>query len=82
MFGLGLYIYAGEDLPEEEEKPKKPTPTNLDCNELITIGHAKGYKPEQIDKMLVKKFGHDMQYISKEELATMIDGFKGLADKE
>ena len=22
MFGLGLYIYAGEDLPEEEEKEK------------------------------------------------------------
>lgn len=23
MFGLGLYIYAGEDLPEQEEKPTK-----------------------------------------------------------
>jgi hypothetical protein len=33
MFGLGLYIYAGEDLPDGEEPPKtqpkqtKPTPT-------------------------------------------------------
>lgn len=27
MFGLGLYIYAGEDLPEgEEEEPEKPVP--------------------------------------------------------
>jgi len=25
MFGLGLYIYAGEDLPEGEEKPKPLT---------------------------------------------------------
>jgi len=25
MFGLGLYIYAGEDLPEGEEKPKQLT---------------------------------------------------------
>lgn len=25
MFGLGLYIYAGEDLPEEEKEPE-PTP--------------------------------------------------------
>lgn len=24
MFGLGLYIYAGEDLPENEDKPKPP----------------------------------------------------------
>jgi hypothetical protein len=26
MFGLGLYIYAGEDLPEVEEIPKKEEP--------------------------------------------------------
>ena len=26
MHGLGLYIYAGEDLPEGEESPPKPTP--------------------------------------------------------
>lgn len=28
MFGLGLYIYAGEDLPDGEEVPKKPLATN------------------------------------------------------
>lgn len=27
LHGLGLYIYAGEDLPEEEKKPEPPTPT-------------------------------------------------------
>lgn len=77
-------LFSGEDTDNthSDDIIKAPKPTNLDCNELITIGHAKGYKPEQIDKMLIKKFGHDMQYISKEELATMIDGFKGLADKE
>ena len=26
LHGLGLYIYAGEDLPEGEETPKKPVP--------------------------------------------------------
>lgn len=43
MFGLGLYIYAGEDLPEgeeKEEKPKKTTPIKKpvsqdDINNLI-----------------------------------------------
>lgn len=28
MHGLGLYIYAGEDLPEGEEKPEKTSPEN------------------------------------------------------
>ena len=26
MHGLGLYIYAGEDLPEQDDKPAKPEP--------------------------------------------------------
>ena len=26
LHGLGLYIYAGEDLPEEEKKPEPPVP--------------------------------------------------------
>jgi hypothetical protein len=77
-------LFSGEDTDNthSDDIIKAPKPTNLDCNELITIGYIKGYSPEQIDKMLVKKFGHNMGYISKEELATMIDGFKGLADKE
>ena len=29
MFGLGLYIYAGEDLPEGEEKEEKPKPKQI-----------------------------------------------------
>lgn len=29
MFGLGLYIYAGEDLPEGEEKPEEKPNTGL-----------------------------------------------------
>lgn len=28
MFGLGLYIYAGEDLPESEQPEKSPTTAN------------------------------------------------------
>jgi len=36
MFGMGIYIYAGEDMPETDtvtqkaEAPKKPTPTTAD----------------------------------------------------
>ena len=28
MFGLGLYLYRGEDLPSEPEKPANPAPSN------------------------------------------------------
>lgn len=36
MFGLGLYIYAGEDLPEEErkEQPKEVSEIELDRQDL------------------------------------------------
>lgn len=47
MFGLGLYIYAGEDLPEgeEEEKPKakvskKPVSEQAYNNEIDAIANA------------------------------------------
>lgn len=55
MFGLGLYIYAGEDLPEEEtkEEPKKETiwdePMNLKdlANEFRSL-----YTEEEQDRIL------------------------------
>lgn len=34
LHGLGLYIYAGEDLPEGEEAPEKPKP-KIDNKRLI-----------------------------------------------
>ena len=40
MFGVGLYIYAGEDLPEAEE-PKKEEPKKTETNELITESQQK-----------------------------------------
>jgi len=43
MFGLGLYIYAGEDLPEQEPEPKKlpPFTKNLKMwKQAIEKGHS------------------------------------------
>jgi hypothetical protein len=31
--------------------------------------------------MVLKKFGHGLEFITTEELQAMITGFKGLADK-
>lgn len=66
--GLGLYIYAGEDLPEEEKatpKPKKdnrptiePPPqkqTCLNCGKEITA--AGGMTAEQLAKARFEKYG-------------------------
>lgn len=63
MFGLGLYIYAGEDLPESEEsepqhidvKPIK-TPQNKPVNEAKTDDNAKSFVPITKEEML-RKYG-------------------------
>ena len=42
--GLGLYIYAGEDLPEEEQAPKaKPPAICEECGETITATKNNDY---------------------------------------
>ena len=37
MFGLGLYIYEGEDIPEDEEHPKEPLDETL-VAEFLALG--------------------------------------------
>ena len=75
MFGLGLYIYAGEDLPVE------PTPTNIDCNDLITTAVQKGYSAKQLEASLKKDYGHGMEFISQQEHDEVLAKLKGLEDK-
>lgn len=74
MFGLGLYIYAGEDLPELQ-------PTNIDCNELITVGHEKGYKPADIERSLIKAYRHGMEFITQSEHDEALAKLKALEVK-
>jgi hypothetical protein len=45
MHGLGLYIYAGEDLPEGEEEEKKPEPKSFRSS--ATMGEFEGLPPEE-----------------------------------
>lgn len=50
MFGLGLYIYAGEDLPQvEEKKIDKVTATAL-----VNTLKSEGFSDEEIGKSLAK----------------------------
>ena len=58
--GLGLYIYAKEDLPEVEQQPVQPV--CADCGKAITdctIG-GKRYSAEAIIKNARNKYGRDL----------------------
>jgi len=70
-------IVEGDALDGSE--PLKPT--NLDCNELISIGTKKGFTATQIEKALKKDYGHGMEYITEQERAEAIDKLKALPDK-
>lgn len=56
--GLGLYIYAGEDLPEAEKEPEKPVICTV-CGAQIAAG-KNGWKPEQIAEYSMRRFNKVM----------------------
>ena len=66
MFGLGLYIYAGEDLPEDAPESAQKAPQ-------ATKKHAKDVAPTQSKK--------DPQSVLAEKRAAVLAAFKGLTDE-
>lgn len=77
--GLGLYIYAGEDLPEgaDEQKPKeqqKPAESSIVCNSCHkpipaeTLINGKRYSAESVAKASVKQYGVELCYSCKVKL--------------
>lgn len=60
--GLGLYIYAGEDLPESEQQPAEIPNVSADTlkKEIIAIAKIKGYTEEQMTANPYKKYGNRM----------------------
>ena len=52
--GLGLYIYAGEDLPEEEKANKKPLSDEIlaECKELgIDLANVAKYLKKSVESL-------------------------------
>ena len=88
MFGLGLYIYAGEDLPEEETPaPKKPIKkvelAQTKIKALYTLAGAKGRDSDNVKAIIKKKYNVDStKELSLEQYNMMIKGFRGMPDKE
>jgi hypothetical protein len=76
--GLGLYIYAGEDLPEDEEPPKKLNPNvgTITIDQVDVIYQIAA--PIQI-AALEKKYGNNLERMSEAKAAEAIAKLKGEA---
>lgn len=87
--GLGLYIYAGEDLPEEEaekvkgktsKKPLQEFKPNVYGNEdliaqLYSIGEKRGKSKEDLDAWAMNSKGKPFADMSQRELSEIIGAF-------
>ena len=77
MFGLGFYIYAGEDLPEgeeepkREEKPQKPETNPNDPPSAHTVAAAKSLNIE-LDKVAAY-YNKTVEFLTEGELNKAID---------
>ena len=72
MFGLGMYIYAGEDLPEVEEKKIDKTTATV----LINTLKAEGFTDEKISQSLAKynaKTAEDLTEVQYAEILLKIN---------
>lgn len=77
MFGLGFYIYAGEDLPEgveeepkKEEKPQKPEANPNDPPTAHTVAVAKSLNIE-LDKVAAY-YNKTVEFLTEGELTKAI----------
>lgn len=64
MFGLGLYIYAGEDLPEDLSANETITPKDVERLRVMM-------KPNQIE-YVEQKIGHSIEVMTKKEYAVVL----------
>ena len=80
MHGIGLYIYAGEDLPEEDDGKQstpKPKRTNSPKATDKQIGLIESlYSDVELDTMLTR-LGKGLPQLTVEEASKMISARKG-----
>lgn len=54
MFGLGLYIYAGEDIPNDEGDEMKASVKKITLDDLLAKAESKGVTKEQLIEAINK----------------------------
>ena len=64
MFGLGLYIYEGEDLPEAPEEPKEPLNEEL-VAEFISLGGTL--------EIAADYYKTDVESLANEQIKVLVD---------
>ena len=77
MFGLGLYIYAGEDLPEEikdDEKDPEPQIEKATPNQVALL--KKTYTGDNLTKLLKANNLDQIEDISKDKASEIIKKIK------
>ncbi len=82
--GLGLYIYAGEDLPESEQKPidRPSVSDNTLRKEVLTIAGIKGFTEEQMTSHAYKQYkDKPFSDLTTEELIDLKQSLLKRADK-
>ena len=77
--GLGLYIYAGEDLPEGEtqDEPKPTQRSKVQIDALLMLAAAKGVT---VEKLLKKYKVKTLAEMSEKQYCECVDGLKGMND--
>lgn len=75
--GLGLYIYAGEDLPEAEDTTKAKAKEKISETEVAVMKNM--FKPNQIEAILAQCNVKKLEDMTAEQYANV---FKSLNQKE
>lgn len=75
MFGLGHYIYAGEDLPESDEEQEKVVPQKKQ-EQIIIPQSTKEDKPK-VDKWMTEKQFEELKQKTKAEIKKYLGIYNG-----
>jgi len=90
MFGLGLYIYAGEDLPTEIDKPEGNNKTTTEkkllsepqVKRLIAIAISKGYTTTNVLNGVKKKYNvNELNEMTKTQYNEICKGYEDCEHK-
>ena len=83
MFGLGLYIYAGEDIPENEAPVNQSTTKTIDKTKQDVLRIiAKKKEVKDIKAILSEKGYNLLKEVSYLDYQDILEKFKNTKDKE
>ena len=78
--GLGLYIYAGEDLPESDEPEPAPKPEPITGPKMATPDQIRiitSYASPEVCEAMMNKYGTDLQLLTYANAEKAIAKLKG-----